>query len=90
MDDRTNLSISRHAARRCGRRDMIGQLLDHADRETHVGGGAVALSISRRAAAAMGNPRFARYAAVITEGTLVTILPIHDGPAGRRYRRGVK
>lgn len=89
-----DLRISRHAEWRCARQGVsqskLNALLSRADREVPVGGGAISLNLSRAAAAACGIDGIGRLAAIVADNTLVTVLPTSDGPAGRRYRRGVQ
>lgn len=93
------MSLSRHAIVRANQRGvphaLLQNLIDHADVETPVGGGCIALSISRsrlqeedtRRSFGSAIDRVAGLAVICSgdDGAVVTIL--HErGPVGRRYR----
>lgn len=94
------LQMTTHAAVRASQRgvphDLIEQLLAHADLETCVGEGCVALSVSRRRLAERDVRRSAgrsldrlRNLSVVcdaSDGTVVTVLH-QQGARGRRYYR---
>ena len=85
--------ISRHARTRMCQRgvtaDFLKTLIHHADCETHVGGGGMALRVSRRRAEILNlGDRLHRLAVVVSnDGTLITITRMSNGALGRRYRR---
>lgn len=86
--------LSHHAQRRMQTRGVrpgfVESILDHADREILVGGQCALLRISRTKARALNiDDRIGRYAVIWSEATstVVTVLPIHPGPSGARYRR---
>jgi len=98
-DDCDDARFSNHAKRRARQRGVraadLVLLLFAADREAQVGGGCVALSISRRRRLellaegylASAIERAAQIAAVQSaDGKIVTVLRPH-GNRGRRYRR---
>lgn len=94
------LQMTTHAVTRASQRgvphDLIADLLAHADLETSVGGGCVALSVSRRRLADRDLRRTAgrnidrlRNLTVVCDaddGSIVTILH-QEGARGRRYHR---
>lgn len=94
------LQLTDHAAVRANQRgvphELITELLTHADYETPVGGGRIALSISRRRLAdrdvrrSVGrNVDRLRNLAVVCDGfdgSIVTVLH-QQGQRGRRYHR---
>lgn len=94
------LQLTDHASVRANQRGiphgLIEQLLAHADIETRVGGGCVALSVSRRRLAerdvrrSMGRDldRLRNLAVVCnaSDGSIVTLLHEH-GARARRYHR---
>lgn len=94
------LQMTHHAAVRASQRgvphDLIEQLLTHADIETCVGKGCVALSVSHRRLADRDVRRSARRSldklrnlSVVcdaTDGTVLTVLR-QQGARGRRYYR---
>lgn len=94
MTDLQSLTLSRHAQKRCAQRgirnEFLNNLLIYADVEAQVGGGAIALSVSKATATALnlGN-RFGHYAVVISrDATIVSVLPLHNCQRGRVYRKG--
>lgn len=94
------LQLTSHAAVRANQRGvphgLIEQLLAHADTETRVGGGCVALSVSRRRLSDRDVRRSVgpdldrlRNLAVVcnaSDGSIVTLLHEH-GSRARRYHR---
>lgn len=94
------LQLTQHASRRANQRgvphDVIAHLLNHADVETRVGGGCVALSLSRRRLADRDVKRSVgrdldrlRNLAVVCDaqdGAIITVLHEH-GARARRYHR---
>jgi hypothetical protein len=95
-----NLSLTRHASVRAQQRGVphrvINALATWADVEIPVGGGCVALSLSRRQMSDRGLraslgaelDRLAGVALVADEtGAVVTVLHDCGGAGGRRYRR---
>jgi hypothetical protein len=100
MRDRTSLILTAHARRRARQRGLpdasLAALLELADREVPVGGGCVALSVSRMmidAARAEGATPAAlarlpgRVLLVGPNGVVMTAL-IQHRRSGRRYSRG--
>lgn len=94
------LQMTTHAVTRASQRgvphDLIADLLTYADLETNVGGGCVALSVSRRRLADRELRRTAgrnidrlRNLTVVCDagdGSIVTVLH-QEGARGRRYHR---
>ena len=94
------LLLTEHASIRANQRGvphgLISHLLEHADVETRVGGGCVALSLSRRRLADRGvrksvgrNVDRLRNLTVVCnpeDGAIITVLHEH-GAKGRRYHR---
>lgn len=94
------LQLTEHASIRANQRGVphgvIAHLLDHADVETRVGGGCVALSLSRRRLADRdvrksigGDVDRLRNLAVVCnpqDGAIITVLHQH-GAKARRYHR---
>lgn len=88
-----NLAITKHARRRIGQRgitrDFLEDLLAHADRESDVGGGVVALSVTPNRASLLNiGDKLHRFAVLVSgDGAVVSILPLHGGRRGSGYRR---
>jgi hypothetical protein len=94
------LQMTTHATVRASQRgvphDLIEQLLIHADLETNVGGGCVALSVSRRrlrerdvrrsAGRSLDRLRNLSVVCDASDGSIVTVLH-QQGARGRRYHR---
>lgn len=93
--------LSQHAEVRANQRGIAGWVIDsvleHADMETPVGSGCVALRLSRdrirdaRLRRELG-ARLERLGGVTVicaedDGSVVTVLHDHGGASGRRYRR---
>ena len=69
---------------------FIEEILHHADVERPIGDNCTLLRVSRQRSAQLNiDDRLARYALIWSDDTarIVTVMPLHDGPAGRRYRR---
>ena len=86
--------LSGHADRRCKERGVSSALLqaiiDHADVEADAGDGCRLLRVRRQTAVALRiNDRLHRFAVIWSErnGRVVTVLPLHSGHSGRRYRK---
>jgi hypothetical protein len=92
----------RHLHKRCQQRGVrkvdLQALLDWADRVVAVGGGRVAITLTRRAAAALRAQGIApslveraRKRAVVmnADGDTITVV-VPSGRRGRHYRRGAK
>ncbi len=87
------IPLTQHAIRRCAQRgvrpDFIDDLIRLSDIETPVGSNCRLFRLSRdfdhRHAA---RDRLARYAVIWSDDSqsVVTVLPIHAGRRGRRYR----
>jgi len=87
-------TLSRHAALRCqatgGGSALVEEILAHADIDVPIGDNCRLLRIHRRSARRLGgDDRLGRYAVIVSDrtGLAVTLMPLHDGPSGRRYRR---
>ena len=91
-----SVKLTKHARRRIGQRGItnrfIKALLTHANSEVSVGGGIVALSVTRSRAQNLNiDDQLHRYTALVSDnGTLVSVIPMHLGPRGRVYRRGAQ
>lgn len=86
--------MTTHALHRCQtrglRQDFVDALLTHADVDRPAGGNCRLLRVSRRTAGRLNvDDRLSCYAVVLSEtsGQVVTILPVHAGRSGKRYRR---
>lgn len=85
--------ISKHAQRRMNQRgvthEFVSTLVNYADIEVPVGSNCSLLRVSRGQGEHLNiDDRLCHYAAVFSEdGNIVTVLPIHKGNSGRRYRR---
>jgi hypothetical protein len=86
--------MTAHAQQRCQsrglRQDFVDALLNHADVDRPAGGNCRLLRVSRRTARMLNvDDRLSRYALVLSEtsGRVVTVLPVHAGRSGARYRR---
>lgn len=87
--------LSNHAASRSQTRgctsEFIETLVNNADIDMPVGDDCRLMRVSRRTAAMLaGNDRLGRYGVIWSDrfAQVVTILPLHAGRSGRRYRRG--
>lgn len=85
--------ISRHAEQRCHSRGvrptMINTILDHADIERPIGDNCRLYRLSRNAAKQLNlGDKLGRFAVIWSDDTqrVVTVMPIHEGHAGARYR----
>ncbi|MDX1820108.1 MAG: hypothetical protein R3197_04350 [Paracoccaceae bacterium] len=93
MSTQLLLQISQHAAVHMAERGInkrfLAALMDHADVETPVGGGATALRVSRKRARLLNfDDRLHRYSVILSsDATVITVLPLKPGLPGRRYRR---
>ena len=83
-----------HSQKRAAQRGVTGRFVDailaHADVDRPVGGNCRLLRVSRRRSVALNlDDRLGHYALIWsdTAARIVTVMPLHDGPAGRRYRR---
>jgi hypothetical protein len=88
------ITLSQHAAIRAqtrGVRDsLLNLILQHADVEAPVGSNCRLLRVHKRTAARLGvDDRLARVGVILsdTSGQIVTVLHLHTGRHGRRYRR---
>jgi hypothetical protein len=85
--------ISKHAQRRMNQRgithDFIAALIDYADIEVPVGSNSSLLRVSRAQGEHLNiDDRLGHYGIIFSEdGNVITVLPIHRGNSGRRYRR---
>lgn len=85
---------SEHSQVRASQRGVtdrfIEEILAHADVEQPIGDNCTLLRVSRRRSARLNiDDRLGRYALIWSDDTaqIVTVMPLHDGAAGRRYRR---
>ncbi|MCW5749604.1 MAG: hypothetical protein KIT81_00535 [Alphaproteobacteria bacterium] len=88
------IAISEHAKRRCQTRgirsDFLVALIVNADMDFAVGDNCRMLRVSRRQAKALSRyDNIDRYGVIWSDDNqkIVSVIPIHDGPKGRRYRR---
>lgn len=88
--------MTQHALTRCQNRGVrqgfVDTILNHADLDRPAGGNCRLLLVSRRRARALNmDDRVARYALILSEcnGRVVTVMPVHTGRSGARYRRSV-
>src|SRR5947209_16383255 len=100
--ERANGRTFRHLHKRCQQRGVrkvdLQALLDWADRVVAVGGGRVAMTLTRRRAAALRAQGFAaglvermrKRAVVIDENGDAMTVVVPSGRRGRHYRRGAK
>lgn len=84
---------SEHSNRRLAQRGItkrfVSALLTYADVDKPIGGNCRLLRVSRRRAAALNiDDRLGRYALIWSDSAaqIVTVMPLHNGPSGRRYR----
>jgi len=96
INESETMKHSNHSALRAAQRGLgthfIGAILEHADVECPIGDNCTLMRVSRRHAARLNiDDRLGRYGLIWSEDTarIVTILPLHEGPAGRRYRRSI-
>ena len=87
--------FSQHCRMRAAQRGVddrfMMQVLAHADVETPVSDNCRLLRVSRTRARCLNiDDRLGRYAVIWSDdhGQVVTVMPIHAGRAGRRYRKG--
>lgn len=69
---------------------FVGAILTYADVDRPIGGNCRLLRVSRKRSAALNiDDRLGRYALIWSDTTarIVTVMPLHEGAAGRRYRR---
>ncbi len=69
---------------------FIEEILEHADVERPIGDNCRLLRVSRQRSAWLNiDDRLARYALIWSDdmARIVTVMPLHDGASGRRYRR---
>lgn len=85
---------SNHSQTRAAQRGItarfVEDILDHADIEQPIGDNCRLLRVSRRRSARLNiDDRLGRYALIWSDDTarIVTVMPLHDGSAGQRYRR---
>lgn len=85
---------SEHSQTRASQRGVTARFVDdiliHADVEHPIGDNCILLRVSRQRSARLNiDDRLGRYALIWSDDTarIVTVMPLHDGPAGRRYRR---
>ena len=70
--------------------DLVESIIMNADTETAVGDNCALLRVSRARARVLNiDDRMGRYGVIWSESTgqVVTVLPIHAGHSGARYRR---
>lgn len=85
---------SEHSRNRASQRGVTARFIEeifvHADVEHPVGNNCTLLRVSRRRSAQLNiDDRLGHYALIWSYDTarIVTVMPLHDGPTGRRYRR---
>jgi hypothetical protein len=69
---------------------FVNAILAHADVDRPIGGNCRLLRVSRQRSTTLNiDDRLGRYALIWSDTTaqIVTVMPLHDGAAGRRYRR---
>ncbi|WP_263338018.1 hypothetical protein [Albidovulum salinarum] len=88
------MTHSEHSLRRSAQRGVtkgfIEAILTHADIERPIGDNCRLVRVSRRWSHGLNiDDRLGRYAVIWSDDTarIVTVLPLYDGAAGRRYRR---
>lgn len=86
--------LSKHSTTRAAQRGVRPSLLDtilaHADVDGPIGSNCRLIRVSKRRARELNlDDRLGRYALIWSESSaqIVTVMPLHDGRAGRRYRR---
>jgi hypothetical protein len=78
------------AAQRGVTNRFMNAILSYADVDRPIGGNCRLLRVSRQRSDALNiDDRLGRYALIWSDNTaqIVTVMPLHDGAAGRRYRR---
>lgn len=87
--------LSQHCRIRAAQRGVDGRfiadLLAHADVERPLGDNCRLLRVSRERARRLNiDDRLGRYAVIWSDdhGQAVTVMPVHAGRTGRRYRKG--
>jgi hypothetical protein len=85
--------LSRHSEKRTAQRGVdlrfIETIFAHADSEYPIGNNCRLMRVSRTRARDLNlDDRLGRYAIIWSDDTarIVTVLPVHAGAAGRRYR----
>lgn len=88
------MTHSEHSQRRGAQRGVtegfIEAILMHADIERPIGDNCRLVRVSRHRSQGLNiDDRLGRYAVIWSDDTarIVTVMPLHDGAAGRRYRR---
>lgn len=88
------MNYSNHSGRRTQQRGItkgfVNAILVHADIDRPIGGNCRLMRVSRRRSQTLNiDDRLGRYALIWSEdkAQIVTVMPMHDGPSGRRYRR---
>lgn len=88
------MNHSNHSQRRTQQRGItkgfVETILAHADIDRPIGSNCRLMRVSRRRSRRLNiDDRLARYALIWSEekAQIVTVMPLHDGPSGRRYRR---
>lgn len=90
----TMMTHSHHSQLRSAQRGVpqpfIETILIHADIERPIGDNCRLMRVSRDRSRGLNiDDRLGRYAVIWSDDTarIVTVMPLHDGPTGRRYRR---
>ena len=87
----THTEHSLRRAAQCGVTDnFIQSILTHADIERPIGDNCRLMRVSRRRSHKLNiDDRLGRYALIWSDDTsrIVTVMPLHDGIIGRRYRK---
>lgn len=85
---------SEHSQKRGAQRGATGAfieaILKHGDIERPIGDNCRLVRVSRQRSQSLNiDDRLGRYAVILSDDTarIVTVMPLHDGAAGRRYRR---
>lgn len=85
---------SEHSMKRAAQRGatdrFVQAILVHADIESPVGDNCRLMRVSRRRSRKLNiDDRLGRYALIWSDDSarIVTVMPIHDGVSGRRYRK---
>jgi len=88
------MTHSEHSLRRAAQRGVtegfIDAILTHADIERPIGDNCRLVRVSRQRSQGLNiDDRLGRYAVIWSDDTarIVTVLPLHEGSSGRRYRR---
>lgn len=88
------MTHSKHSEKRSAQRGVTGvfveAILTHADIEQPIGDNCRLMRVSRHQSVKLNiDDRLGRYALIWSDDTarIVTVMPIHEGISGRRYRK---